>query len=143
LTLADQQLQKSHLRGSVLLVTDSVTADQLPVLTAYRQHGGAPVHLLAVGGEPGVPLPPDSPPAPALDRTALEQAASAAGASLTLLSPDESDVRRLVRHLATSVRAAQPADASARWQDAGYWLVPVLTLLALMWFRPGWVVPWQ
>jgi Ca-activated chloride channel family protein len=127
----------------VLLVTDSVAADQLPLLTAYRQQGGAPVHLLAVAAEPGVPLPPDSPPAPALERAALEQAASAAGASLTLVSPDASDVRRLVRHVATRIRAAQPADASAHWQDAGYWLVPALVLLALVWFRPGWVVPWQ
>jgi Ca-activated chloride channel family protein len=143
LVLANQQLQKSRLRGSTLLVTDSVVADQLPLLTAYHQHGGVPVHLLAVAGEPGVPLPPDSPPAPALDRAALQQAARAAGASLTLVSTDESDVRRLVRHVATRVRATQPADASAHWQDAGYWLVPVLTLLALVWFRPGWVVSWQ
>jgi Ca-activated chloride channel family protein len=143
LALANQQLQKSRLQGSVLLVTDSVAADQLPLLTAYRQQGGAPVHLLAVAGEPGVPLPPDSPPAPALDRAALEKAASTTGASLTLVSPDDSDVRRLVRHVATSVRAAQPAEASARWQDAGYWLVPGVVLLALVWFRPGWVVLWQ
>ena len=143
LALANQQLQKSRQRGSILLVTDSVAADQLPLLTAYRQNGGAPVHILAVAGEPGVPLPPDSPPAPALDRAALEKAASAAGATLTLVSPDDSDVQRLVRHVATSISAAQAADASARWQDAGYWLVPVVALLALVWFRPGWVVPWQ
>jgi Mg-chelatase subunit ChlD len=143
LVLANQQLQKAGLQGSVLLVTDSVAADQLPLLTTYHQQGGVPVHLLAVAGEPGVPLPPDSPPAPALDRTALGQAASAAGASLTLVSPDDSDVRRLARHVATSVRTAPPAEASARWQDAGYWLVPILALLALVWFRPGWVVSWQ
>ena len=143
LALANQQLQKSRQRGSILLVTDSVAAEQLPLLTAYRQNGGAPVHILAVAGEPGVPLPPDSPPAPALDRVALEKAASAAGASLTLVSPDDSDVQRLVRHVATSISAAQVADASVRWQDAGYWLVPAVTLLALVWFRPGWVVPWQ
>jgi Ca-activated chloride channel family protein len=143
LTLADQQLQKSRQRGSILLIIDSVAAAQLPLLTAHRQHGGAPVHLFAVAGEPGVPLPPDSPPAPSLDRVALEKAASAAGATLTLVSPDESDVRRLARRITTSIRAAQPTDASARWQDAGYWLVPGLALLALVWFRPGWMVQWQ
>jgi Mg-chelatase subunit ChlD len=143
LALADQQLKKSRRDGSILLVADSVAAEQLPFLTAHHQNGGAPVHLLAMAGEPGVPLPPDSPPAPALDRAALEKATAAAGATLTLVSPGEIDVRRLVRHVATSVRAAQAADASARWQDAGYWLVPSVALLALVWFRPGWVVPWQ
>jgi Ca-activated chloride channel homolog len=143
LALANQQLQKSRRNGSILLVTDSVAADQLPLLTTHRQNGGAPVHILAVAAEPGVPLRPDSPPAPALDRTALGKAAHAAGASLTLVSPDASDVQRLVRHLATSITAAQPADAGERWQDAGYWLVPVVALLALAWFRPGWIVSWN
>jgi len=143
LVLADQQLQKLHVRGSILLVADSVAADQLTSLTAHRQNNGAPVHILAVAGEPGVPLPPDSPPAPALDRTAMQQAAAAAGATLTIVSPDASDVQRLVRRIATSLRAAQPAEAGERWQDTGYWLVPILALLALMWFRPGWVVQWQ
>jgi Ca-activated chloride channel family protein len=143
LDLANQQLQKSGRRGSILLVADSVAAEQLPLLTAYHQHGGAPAHIFAVGAEPGVPLPPDSPPAPALDRTALGKAASAASASLTFVSPDASDVQHLARHLATSIMATQPADASERWQDAGYWLVPVAALLGLAWFRPGWVVAWQ
>jgi len=143
LALANQQLQQADRRGSILLVTDSVAAEQLPLLTAQRQNGGAPVHILAVAAAPGVPLPPDSPPAPALDRTGMEKAARAAGASLTLVSPDASDVQRLLRHLATSIVAAQPADAGERWQDAGYWLVPIAALLALAWFRPGWVVSWH
>jgi Ca-activated chloride channel family protein len=143
LALATQQLQKLHLRGSILLVADSVAVDQLSLLAAHRQHGGAPVHILAMAGEPGVPLPPDSPPAPALDRAAMQQAASAADATLTMVSPDESAVLQLARHIVTSVRDAPSADANARWQDAGYWLVPVVALLALVWFRPGWVVQWQ
>jgi Mg-chelatase subunit ChlD len=143
LALANQQLQKSRQDGSILLVTDSVAAEQLPLLTAHHQSGGAPVHILAVAAESGAPLPPDSPPAPALDRTAMGKAAHAAAATLTIVSPDASDVQRLVRHLATSIVAASPKDADQRWQDAGYWLVPVVALLALAWFRPGWVVSWQ
>ena len=100
------------------------------------------MHILAVAGEAGVPLPPDSPPAPVLDRAAIKKAADAAGATLTIVSPDASDVQRLARRIATSLRAIRPADAGERWQDAGYWLVPVLALLTLVWFRPGWAVPW-
>jgi Ca-activated chloride channel family protein len=143
LALAEQQLRKSRQGGSVLLVTDGVAAEQLPGLTAHRQAGGAPVHILAVAGGTGVPVPPDSPPAPALDRTLLAKAAQAAGATLTVVSPDERDVQQLVRHIATSIVAARPAETGERWQDAGYWLVPILVLLALVWFRPGWVVQWQ
>jgi Mg-chelatase subunit ChlD len=143
LVLADQQLQKLHVRGSILLITDGVAPDQLTLLAAHRQHGSAPVHILAVAGEPDVPLSPDSPPAPALDRAAMKKAADAVGATLTIVSPDASDVQQLVRRIATSISAAQPAEAGERWQEAGYWLVPILALLTLVWFRPGWVVPWQ
>ena len=59
LALADQQLRKSRRCGSILLVGDSVAAEQVPLLTAHRQNGGAPVYILAVAADPGVPLPLD------------------------------------------------------------------------------------
>ena len=42
-----------------------------------------------------------------------------------------------------SARQGQPADVvgeGTRWQEAGYWLAPLIALIVLGWFRRGWVV---
>jgi Ca-activated chloride channel family protein len=143
LTLAEEQLRKSGLRGSVLLITDGVPAEQLPQLAAYRKSGGVPVQLLAVAADPGVLLPPDSPSAPALDRAALDNAADALDATLTVVSPDDRDVRWLARHTETSLVAASAEQTGERWKDMGYWLIFAVAALMLVWFRPGWLVQWQ
>jgi Ca-activated chloride channel homolog len=140
LTLADEQIRSAQQPGSIVWMTDGVEANQLDGLKTYRKRGGAPIHLLAVAGDAGLPLPPDSPPAPGLDRSALKRAADAAGGTLTVISPDDRDVRQLARHIESHFVAAQEAEGGARWQDMGYWLTPVICLLVLVWFRPGWVV---
>jgi len=143
LVLSQEQLRKSGLRGSMLLITDGVSAEQLPQLATYQKNGGAPVQILSVAASAGVPVPPDSPPAPALDREALDKAAEALDATLTTVSPDDSDVRWLARHTPTSLVAVSAEQTGERWKDAGYWLVFGVAALALMWFRPGWLVQWS
>jgi Ca-activated chloride channel homolog len=143
LALAERQLGQSGLHGSVLLVTNGVPAEQLPQLAAYRKQGGAPVQLLAVAAPPGTPVPPDSPPAPALDRAALDTAADALGATLTIVSPDDRDVRWLARHTETSLLTTSAEQSGERWKDMGYWLVFGVAALALTWFHPGWLVQWS
>jgi hypothetical protein len=74
----------------------------------------------------------------AADRQMLEWIAL--GATATVVTPDDGDVRWLARHAETSVVAAGDAGGGRRWQDAGWWLVFPGAALALLWFRPGWVV---
>ena len=140
--LADQELTSSRQPGSILLVTDAVTPDQTEALQKFRNGGGAPVHLLAVaaGAEARVA---DGPPAPALDRLALQAAADAGGGELTVVTPDQADVISLAGEIASSFAdVTDSTDGGERWQDAGYWLVPLVVLLSLLWFRRGWVVRW-
>jgi Ca-activated chloride channel family protein len=120
-----------------VLITDGIDASQNEALA---QQESAPVHILAVAGDQSKPLPLSSPPAPAIDSDALQKSADAAGALLTVVSPDDRDVKRLSRSITTSFVAAQQSDAGERWMDMGYWLTPAIALVALFWFRPGWVV---
>jgi Mg-chelatase subunit ChlD len=144
LALADEQRRRSGLPGSILVLADAVPPEELPRLTAWRKSSDAPVQLLAVAAGPDAPVRAGGPPAPALDRAALERAAHELDASLTVVSPDDSDVRWLARHVRTRMVAAAGAqEAGERWQDAGYWLVWAVAVLSLMWFRPGWAVQWQ
>ena len=78
------------------------------------------------------------------DRTtadpSLQAAASALHADLLPLTLDNSDIEGLSRTLA---RAGPPPPAPGTtplWQEAGYWLTPLIALLTLSWFRRGWVL---
>ena len=143
LALANDILVTSGQPGSILLIADSIAADQIKALAAHRQTGGAPVNALAVAAEQNVPVPPDSPPAPPLDRAALKRAMQAVGGTLTVVTPDDHDVKQLVGRVETRWTAAQTPAGGERWQDAGYWLVPLLVVLGCMWFRPGWLISYQ
>jgi Ca-activated chloride channel family protein len=44
--------------------------------------------------------------------------------------------------LERSIVTAGGTGEDERWRDAGFWLVPVVALISLMWFRPGWTVQW-
>lgn len=140
LTLANQQLVSAERPGSIVLLTDGIDPGQNEALKKYS---GAPVHVLAVAGDQGKPLPLDSPPAPALDIDALQKSVDAMNATVTVVSPDDTDVKRLSRNITTSFAAAQQDDGGDRWQDMGYWLTPFICLISLFWFRPGWVVKWD
>lgn len=137
--LANERLAGSGLPGSILLIADDVSPDQLEGLRQQRAQGGASVQLLAMAAGPEVIPPPDSPPAPALDNAAMAAAASAAGGGLVLPTVDDADVERLARLAEQSLTQAEAQEVDD-WQDAGYYLVPLLVLIALFGFRRGWVV---
>jgi Ca-activated chloride channel family protein len=65
----------------------------------------------------------------------LKGVASALGASLTRLTPDSADVLSLVRRTAKAPVAVQAAGEGTRWEEAGWWLVPLLAFFALAPFR--------
>jgi hypothetical protein len=92
--------------------------------------------MLALAGGPERIPPPGSPPAAPLDQALMQAASRAAGGSLTLLSADRADVKRLAAKVTSDVRDA-PGDERLQWLDRGYWLLPLLALLMLPLFRPG------
>jgi Ca-activated chloride channel family protein len=138
--LASQQLTASGRAGSVLLVTDGLTPGAAVRIGKQRQGGATRVHVFGVGAGADAVVPPGSPPAPPLDRRALAAAADAGDGDLVLVTPDGSDADRLAGIVETEFTAADDPEGGDRWRDAGYWLLPLLVLLALLWFRPGWVV---
>ena len=142
LELAGLLLEKENIPGSVLLIADQVAPEQLNGLQAFRQKSKIPVHILAVAADKGVIVPPGSPPAASLDREAMENAADAAGADLTIVTPDDRDVRKLAGRIKTSF-SAEVQSQGDRWQDAGYWLLPILLVLGLFFFRRGWIVAYE
>ena len=134
--LAQKRLRASGLPGSVVLVADAIDSAFDAGLAELRTGGGADVHILAVAGGPEVVSPAGSPPAPALDEEAMRKAAKAGGGALVLVTPDDSDIRKLSAQIEHSIAAA-PTQEGERWKDMGYYMVIVFVLLMLPFFRPG------
>jgi Ca-activated chloride channel family protein len=140
--LANRQLAGSGLPGSIVLVADHLGEEQAGELRMLREQGGAEVHVYAMAAGPEVLVPPGSPPAVALDEDGMARAARAGGGSLVLATPDDRDVRQLSSRIERSIAAAPLAEGE-RWADLGYWLLPLLLPLMLLFFRPGGAVALQ
>ncbi|MGY4454163.1 tetratricopeptide (TPR) repeat protein [Bradyrhizobium sp. i1.3.1] len=117
--LAADALAAEPVPGTVLLVADDLgTADAAAVRQAAGRNG---LVIFAVS--------PDSSALPA-------------GADVIRVSIDGSDIVRLERRIETHFQAAQGDAFGTQWRDEGYWLLPPLALLSLLWFRRGTTVAW-
>ena len=132
LKLAQQQLERAGVPGSIVVMTDSMAASQLPALANYHQAGGPPVQVLAMVGSRQVAA-----------ANGLDTGARSLDARLELVTADDSDVRRLAARATTSVAASNAHELEARWREEGYALVPLLALAALLWARRGWSIRWH
>lgn len=123
---AARVFDRAGVPGSVLVIADAVSPSQADGLAASPPD--LRVQFLAV-------IPPNAP----ID-SGLEQAARAMNATITQLSIDQSDVERIARTAQTEFRAAPMDEGGDTWKDAGYYLAPLIALVALAWSRKGWVV---
>jgi Ca-activated chloride channel family protein len=126
LQLAQQVLTKSGVPGSVLVIADSVSQSQVEALSSADI--ALPVQFLSVQSQGA-----------AVD-SGLQSAAGKLNASVVELTPDPADVERLARRAQSRLKAVSATGEGARWQDAGYPLLPFIALIALMWSRRGWLV---
>ena len=125
--------------GDILVLTDHADA-AANVAAAEANRLGFRVSTLGVGTAAGAPYrSADGSIAQArLDAGSLRALSAAGGGKHELLAADDSDLRAL------NVLDPAEADASSTrgqkglaWQDEGYWLLPLLMLLALLAFRRG------
>lgn len=126
LALAKRALAASANGGSILLLADTVGQD----VTVRAAEGRAvPLTILAL-------QPPET------EIAGFEQVERALNARVVATTADQADIAEVVRRLDSGDAAASTAgdDQGQHWREAGYWLVPLLALLTLLWFRRGWVL---
>ena len=142
IALANERLRSAGLPGSIVLIADHVDPGLVGDFERMRDAGGADVHVYAMAAGADVIVPADSPPAAALDRSAMARAAAAGGGSLVEVSPDDRDIRRLAGQIERSIETA-PLQEGERWVEFGYWLGLFFVPLMLLFFRPGGAVALQ
>ena len=134
--MASQRLKDAGVPGSIVLVTDSVDASQLDALESLHKKNNIEVHILAMAAGLEVIPPPGSYPAPALDKDALDRAARVMGGTVTTVTADNTDVKSLAAGIERSISHA-PAGEDQQWEDSGYYLVLIMALIMLSFFRQG------
>jgi len=131
--------QAGFQRGDILVLADHADAAALAAAAdASRQ--GFRVAALGMGTAAGAPYRDAEGRIlhARLDAASLVALGTAGGGGYQSLSAGESDLRALgVLDPAQADGAAQRGERGLAWLDEGYWLLPVLMLLALFAFRRG------
>ena len=107
--------------GSIVVLADAVDTDPA-ALAALRKEFSIPVQFLAINA-------PES-----SQSDSLRAAAKTLGADVEQIDVEGKDIAAIVRH-AASAPIAKRGQQGERWQEAGYWLVPLIGLIVLVSFR--------
>jgi len=107
--------------GSIVVLADAVDTDPA-ALAALRKDISIPIQFLAINS-------PES-----SQNDSLRAAAKTLGADVEQITVEDNDIAAIVRH-AASAPGAQRGEQSERWQEAGYWLVPLVGVVVLVSFR--------
>ncbi|QDV22503.1 VWA domain-containing protein [Aureliella helgolandensis] len=108
--------------GSLLVIADSVDGDAAQLVAAGKALDGSQLQFLAVT---------DSDPS---KLQSIQTASSELRGTVNELSIDDGDIATIVRK-AGRISSASLAGEETRWNDAGYWLIPLLVLLMAFSFR--------
>jgi Ca-activated chloride channel family protein len=124
LAKAGELLAERKTAGSILVIADAVDGDLEAITEAHREQGSPPVDFLAVN------IPGSS------EDEALRKAASALSGRVEPLTVDDADINAIVQAAAhPPVSRSAIDDNGTRWQEGGWYLVPIITLLAALAFR--------
>lgn len=107
--------------GSIVVLADAVDTEPA-ALAALRKDISIPVQFLAINS-------PES-----SQNDSLRAAAKTLGADVEPITVEDQDIAAIVRN-AASAPVAKRGEQSERWQEAGYWLVPLLGMVVLVSFR--------
>ncbi|MDR2958369.1 MAG: VWA domain-containing protein [Stenotrophomonas sp.] len=128
--------QIGALQGQILLVSDQ--ADGEAALAAAQARSlDLQVSVLGLGTPAGAAYRDGSGQIrqAALDEGSLRAVATAGGGRYARISADDSDLRALGVLDAREGTAAQRPGEGKQWRDEGFWLLPLVMLLALLAFR--------
>ena len=103
--------------GTLLVIADSVQADPQSVRKAHEESGSYPIQFLALE-----------------ERNSLDSVARLVHGSVEPLSPDDRDIVSITR-AADRKAVVAVAGKSPRWEESGYWLVPLLAVMVALSFR--------
>ena len=153
LEVAHDLLVRENTPGSILFISDGLDAVDVPAMRAYlEQPDAAGIVMLVLGTETGgVVQRQDGSFATGTDGTILDTSVDLSvverledsGVKVVHTTPDNADLGRIQRYVASNLQNALDQDEAAAWEDQGWWLVWPAAFLFLAWFRRGLTMQWS
>ena len=119
---ATQLLDEYGKSGTLLVVADSVTQDMSLATPLPSERSKTHVRFWSLS-------PPQS-----LELSSMKAAAQTLGGELILATPGDADTESIATEAGRRMSGTQSGN-QGRWQEAGYWLLPWITLLVALSFR--------
>ncbi|WP_231756836.1 VWA domain-containing protein [Microbulbifer elongatus] len=121
LKLAQRILKEKKTPGAILFMLDDLPPDQLSAFSQREPGYGLGFLVMTPGGKSA-----------SVDKIK--------DAKVVAVTPDQEDLQSLDRYFEASYQNALLDDDTQQWEDRGWWLAWPAALLALLWFRRGWVI---
>ena len=148
LALVTDILSNEEIPGTILFMTDGVDSNHSESFEKFSQTNLNQIIFLAVGSDQGGRIDSDNMTeglqlAPGIDMNSLNKIAKASKGTVVRSSVDDADINRIIRLAHSYLVNAASNDEKIQWHDAGYYLVWLIALVALFWFRRGWTIQWR
>ena len=142
LPIVQQMLGDTPVPSTVLMIGDGISPQTRADFKEYFSNHQHQLLVLGIGNvSPGVAAEGESNDALIpLERSSLEKLASDNNGYYQSLTLDTTDVSRINRRIDSHLVIVE--DGSRPWVDSGYYLVYLIALLMLLWFRKGWTLHW-
>jgi Ca-activated chloride channel family protein len=152
LQLADTVTRLTTAPGTVMLFADDFSENTFGMLQQYVSQGKNKVVIIPMGTPGGAKVPAGKkgqylkdkdgkPVISSLNTDVIKKLASVDGIDLSTLTLDKSDMELLAKDISSHLEFKEKDDEQEDdWQDEGLLFAIPFALLALFWFRKGWVI---
>jgi Ca-activated chloride channel family protein len=138
LPIVDKMLGDSPVPGTLLMIGDGISPQTRSDFEQYFSTHQHQLLILGIGSETSDGGADDG--FIPLERAALEKLADDNSGYYQTLTLDTGDVSRLNRRVNSHLVIVE--DGSRPWVDSGYYLIYLMALIMLLWFRRGWTLHW-
>ena len=138
LPLTEKLLSNSTVPGTVLLVGDGATENTVNAFKQFFEQQSSQLVVWAMGKSPEL-IEQNSEVIP-LQLAQLQNLSKASQGRLVLMSHDKTDINRVNQYIKHNLVVVD--DNSRPWFDAGYYLIFIIAIIFLSWFRKGWTLQW-
>ena len=154
IVLADSLLAPINAPSTVLVISDGIEISDLEYLKSSQPNRKNKIEFMTLATPFGGLIPlgkgrylkdkSGRNVTAALDVQVLKELASIPNVNITTLTLDNSDVRIIAENIRKNLLFTKDQELSEDdWEDGGKWLLFPVLLIALFWFRRGWMVQWS